>query len=194
LKINVKYKSLLLIGAPGSGKGTQGKILGTIPGFFHFSSGELFRSVDTNSAIGKTFLEYSSKGLLVPDDITIQLFNSYIDQMIAEGRFRPKVDYLVLDGLPRNVRQWYILSEKVEILFVYHLYCSDRSILVSRLKGRAVQDHRVDDTEEVIRKRFEIYERETKPLLHLFSPAQLKEIDCSALPYQVLRRILEPLP
>jgi len=190
----VKYKSLLLIGAPGSGKGTQGKILGTIPGFFHFSSGELFRSVDTNSAIGKTFLEYSSKGLLVPDDITIQLFNSYIDQMIAEGRFRPKVDYLVLDGLPRNVRQWYILSEKVEILFVYHLYCSDRSILVSRLKGRAVQDHRVDDTEEVIRKRFEIYERETKPLLHLFSPAQLKEIDCSALPYQVLRRILEPLP
>ncbi|CAI9085419.1 adenylate kinase [Candidatus Methylacidiphilum fumarolicum] len=190
----MKYKSLLLIGAPGSGKGTQGKILGTIPGFFHFSSGELFRSVDSNSVIGKTFLEYSSKGLLVPDDITIQLFNSYIDQMISEGRFRPKVDYLVLDGLPRNVRQWHILSEKVEILFVYHLYCSDRSILVSRLKGRAVQDHRVDDTEEVIRKRFEIYERETKPLLNLFSATQLKEIDCSALPYQVLRRILEPLP
>ncbi|TFE72948.1 adenylate kinase family protein [Methylacidiphilum caldifontis] len=190
----MKYNSLLLIGAPGSGKGTQGKILGTIPGFFHFSSGDLFRSVDAQSLIGKTFFEYSSKGLLVPDEITVELFNSYIEKMITEKRFRPKVDYLVLDGLPRNVRQWHILSDKVDVHYVYHLYCSDRSILEARLKGRAASDHRMDDNEEVIKKRFEVYEKETKPLLNLFSPERLIEIDCSVLPYQVLREILKPLP
>ncbi|ACD82877.1 adenylate kinase family protein [Candidatus Methylacidiphilum infernorum] len=194
MKAKVKYNSLLLIGAPGSGKGTQGKILGTIPGFFHFSSGELFRSVNAQSPVGKTFLEYSSKGLLVPDEITIQLFCSYMEKVITEGRFRPKLDYLVLDGLPRNVSQWHILSEQVEVLYVYHLHCPDRSILEARLKGRASSDHRVDDTEEVIQKRFEVYEKETKPLLELFPSERLKEIDCTRMPYQVLRQILEPLP
>src|SRR5271168_78374 len=67
----VAYKSLLLIGAPGSGKGTQGKILGTIPGFFHIACGDVFRAVDVRSSFGRAFLEYSSKGKLVPDDVSI---------------------------------------------------------------------------------------------------------------------------
>jgi len=64
----------LIFGAPGSGKGTQGRALGTLPGFFHCASGDVFRSIDTRSSLGKAFVEYSSKGQLVPDEITVELW------------------------------------------------------------------------------------------------------------------------
>ena len=69
----MKYETYLIIGAPGSGKGTQGKILGAIPRFFHCACGDVFRSLDTRTELGQAFLEYSSKGQLVPDEITVQL-------------------------------------------------------------------------------------------------------------------------
>ena len=62
-----RYQTILLFGAPGSGKGTQGKILGQIPGFYHLSCGEVFRTLDTSSELGRTFMEYSSRGELVPE-------------------------------------------------------------------------------------------------------------------------------
>src|SRR3990170_7061862 len=68
-----KYSTILIFGAPGSGKGTQGHILGTIPRFFHCACGDVFRSIDTRTSLGRTFLEYSSKGQLVPDEVTVQL-------------------------------------------------------------------------------------------------------------------------
>src|SRR6266508_2524878 len=57
-----RYKTILLFGAPGSGKGTQGKILGTIPGFFHSSTGDIFRSLDHQSVSGRSILDSISKG------------------------------------------------------------------------------------------------------------------------------------
>src|SRR3989454_6004020 len=73
------YRTVLLFGAPGAGKGTQGKILGTIPNFFHCACGDVFRSLKTDSAIGQVFLEYSSRGELVPDEQTIQLWREFIN-------------------------------------------------------------------------------------------------------------------
>jgi len=67
----MRYESILLFGAPGSGKGTQGKIIGTIPGFYHSATGEIFRSLDLQSEMGRVFWEYAGKGKLVPDEITI---------------------------------------------------------------------------------------------------------------------------
>ena len=66
-----RFKTVLLFGAPGAGKGTQGKILGAIPGFYHLSCGDVFRTIDINSDIGKVFFEYSAHGELVPDDVAI---------------------------------------------------------------------------------------------------------------------------
>ncbi len=57
-----KIKAVLLFGAPGSGKGTQGRMLGVLPGFVHVACGEVFRSIDLNSEVGKVFLKYSSRG------------------------------------------------------------------------------------------------------------------------------------
>ena len=83
----VKYKTFILFGAPGSGKGTQGKTLGTIPRLYHCACGDVFRSIDTRTKVGKAFLDYSSKGRLVPDDITVELWREAIDAAVEGHKF-----------------------------------------------------------------------------------------------------------
>src|SRR5262249_43275979 len=101
----MSYRTILLFGAPGAGKGTQGKILGSIPNFFHCACGDVFRSLKPDSPIGQVFLEYSSRGKLVPDQPTVELWRQFIDASIKSGRFHPEQDTLVLDGIPRNADQ-----------------------------------------------------------------------------------------
>src|SRR4051812_31091596 len=83
----MRYKTILLFGAPGSGKGTQGKILGSIPGMFHTACGDVFRQLDLKSDLGKKFWEFSSKGNLVPDDLTVKLWKQFIDGAERTNRF-----------------------------------------------------------------------------------------------------------
>ena len=68
----MKYKTILLFGAPGAGKGTQGKILGTIPHFFHCACGDVFRSLSASNPLAKIFIEYTGRGQLVPDEPEFQ--------------------------------------------------------------------------------------------------------------------------
>ncbi len=94
-----------MFGAPGSGKGTHGRALGAIPNFFHCACGDVFRSLRHDTPLGQTFLEYSSHGKLVPDEPTVELWRKFIDASTQMGRFHPGADTLVLDGIPRSVRQ-----------------------------------------------------------------------------------------
>ena len=188
------YNSILLLGAPGSGKGTQGKVLGTIPGFYHCSCGDVFRALDAGSEFGKAFIQYSSKGQLVPDDITVGLWSKQIESMEHSGRFRPRSDFIVLDGIPRNVNQAKILTAKLKVHRVFHLDCPDKSKVFERLKRRALKENRLDDiNDEVIRHRQEIYELETKPVLEFYGEKLVTRVDSSQLPYQVLRDILDQM-
>lgn len=190
----VKYKTFLLFGAPGSGKGTQGHILGTVPGYFHCACGEVFRSLDLTSELGKVFLSYSSKGQLVPDEITVQLWHKQIMSMETLRRFDPKIDFLVLDGIPRNEHQARMMDEYLDVVKVFHLSCKDRAKLVERLKRRALHDNRLDDAnEDVIRKRLELYEDESKPVLDHYGKNKLVFIDANQSPLDVLRTILSKL-
>ena len=70
----MKYRSILLFGAPGAGKGTQGKVLGMIPHFFHCACGDVFRKLRADSPLGRVFIKYSSRGQLVPDNQTVKLW------------------------------------------------------------------------------------------------------------------------
>src|SRR5690606_14020080 len=90
-----RYQTILLFGAPGSGKGTQGKILGQVPGFYHLSCGDVFRPIDTSSDRGKTFIEYSSRGELVPDDVTIQMWQQNMRARTILSDYKPNDDLLV---------------------------------------------------------------------------------------------------
>jgi adenylate kinase len=187
----VVYKSLLLFGAPGSGKGTQGKILGTIPGFYHCACGDVFRAVDVRSEFGKAFLQYSSKGQLVPDDVTVGLWAHQIETMEHAGRFKPESDFLVLDGIPRNVNQAKILESKLDVRRVFHLDCADKAKVYERLKRRALKENRLDDiNEEVIERRQKVYERESQPVLDYYGEKLVTRVNSDQPPFQVLRDIL----
>lgn len=185
------YRALLLFGAPGSGKGTQGKILGTIPGFYHCACGDVFRAVDIRSAFGQEFLKYSSKGQLVPDDVTIGLWSHQIETMENLGRFKPETDYLVLDGIPRNVNQAKILEGKLDVRHVFHLDCPDKAKVYERLKRRALKENRLDDiNEEVIERRQKVYENESAPVLDYYGEKLITRINSDQPPFMMLRDIL----
>jgi adenylate kinase len=78
-----RFRTFLILGAPGSGKGTQGKVLGTIPRFHHVACGDVFRSLDTRTPLGQEFVRYSSEGKLVPDDLTVQLWRANIKNKVG---------------------------------------------------------------------------------------------------------------
>jgi adenylate kinase len=185
-----RYVTYLFMGAPGSGKGTQGKALGTVPRFFHCACGEVFRSLDLRTPLGQKFVEYSSKGLLVPDDLTVELWRTKIEAQVLEAEFKPDIDALVLDGIPRNVNQAKLMENLIDVRGVFHLSCPNRNELVRRLRKRAIKDNRLDDaSEEVIRKRLATYEAETKPVLDFYS-GLVTEIDALQPPVKVLQDIL----
>jgi adenylate kinase len=188
----MKYQTYLLFGAPGSGKGTQGRTLGSIPRFYHCPCGDVFRSMDTRTKVGQAFLEYSSKGQLVPDDITVQLWKAAIDAAVEAHKFKPDIDTLILDGIPRNVAQAKIMDALIDVRRVFHLSCPDRDALFTRLKKRALKDNRLDDAnDEVIKRRLAIYEQESKPVLSYYSKDRITCLDASEPPAKVLMHILE---
>src|ERR1700741_2706534 len=93
------YRTYLLFGAHGSGKGTQGKALGMVPRFFHCACGAVFRSLDTRTKLGQAVVYYSSRGELVPDSICLELWKDSISGAVETHRFKPELDALLLDGI-----------------------------------------------------------------------------------------------
>lgn len=190
----MRYSTILLFGAPGSGKGTQGKILGTIPGYYHCSCGDVFRRLRPETNLGRTFLQYSSQGKLVPDEFTVQLWSETINADMQSGRFHPEHDLLVLDGLPRNRRQAEILTETLNVLLLLNLSCADNSKLVARLHRRALKENRLDDANlDVIQNRFDIYQRETSDVLNFYPKDIVRTIDATQSPIRVHGDIIEVL-
>jgi len=193
-KANMKFRTILLVGAPGAGKGTQGKILGTIPNFFHCACGDVFRNLTIDSEIGRIFVRYSSKGKLVPDTYTVRLWRDTIEAQTQLGRFDPERDTLVLDGIPRNLHQAKMLQDALDIVAVFNFICPDENQLSARLQRRALRDNRLDDANlEVIKKRLAIFEKETKPILAYYGPELVHTIDSTQTPINVLRDILRVL-
>lgn len=186
-----RYKTVLLFGPPGVGKGTQGKILATVPGFFHCSTGDIFRNLDIDSDIGRLFYQYSSRGELVPDDVTIKIWSTNLYANTILGLFKPQRDILVLDGMPRSVGQARILYRHIEVLRVINLVCKDQKALFERMKRRAAKSNRADDAkDDVIRRRFEVYVNETRPVLDFYDPSLITEVDALGSPAEVLNAVL----
>jgi adenylate kinase len=187
-----RYKTLLLFGAPGAGKGTQGKILGTVPGFYHCACGDVFRNIDITSDLGRKFYEHSSQGKLVPDELTVQLWAQAIHARTILGDYKPQADLLILDGIPRTVEQAQLMDEHISVLKVVHLFCSDESKMFERLRRRALKENRYDDADEkVIRKRWHVYEEQTRPVLDHYDTSLTVEVDSMGSPARVLHDILD---
>jgi adenylate kinase len=187
----MKFRSILLFGAPGVGKGTQGKILGAIPHFFHCACGDVFRNLRADSPLARTFIEYSGRGQLVPDEQTIQLWKHFIKNNTEIGRFNPVTDTLVLDGIPRNVQQAKILRNTIDVTSVFYMRTKDEESLVARMQRRAIKENRLDDANlAVIRDRLHVYENETKPVLKFYGRKLVHTINADQSPAKVLADIL----
>jgi len=187
-------KTALLFGQPGVGKGTQGKILGTVPGFVHLATGDMFRGLDRESELGQEFIRYSTQGLLVPDGLTIRLWRQYVQGLIDTNQYRPDNDLLVLDGIPRSAGQAAMIDEHIDVLRVIHLTCSDIEPLIERIKRRAIHSGRPDDADEkVIRRRMEVYHQETSTVLDFYDEAMVANVDAVGLPGEILMHILNEI-
>lgn len=188
----MRYRAILLFGAPGAGKGTQGKILGQIPNFVHFSCGDAFRSMRVDSPLGRVFVEYAGKGMLVPDEPTIELWKQSMNGLAGTGRFNPEADTLLLDGIPRNPNQVRIMAELIEVKAIFNLYCPAVDKLINRLQRRALKDNRLDDANlDVIRNRLETYKRDTRAVLDCYPESIIHQIDSTQEPLLVLLDILK---
>lgn len=188
------FNAVLLFGAPGSGKGTQGKILSGIPGLVHISSGEMFRELDPGSDLGRVFLDYSTRGELVPDDVTIRLWEHHMDKMVGTNRFDPRRDTLILDGIPRSRQQAEMLEGSIDVQLLLHLRAANEEQMIQRIRERALRENRLDDANpDVVRRRFREYEAETHPVLESYPADLIRTIDAGAAPLEVLRQVIEVL-
>lgn len=193
-KAPVRYPAALIFGAPGAGKGTQGEILTRIPGFFHLSTGVIFRKLDPQTEEARRIKEYCVKGELVPDELTISIFLNWLEARRAADKFKPKQQLLLLDGIPRTVNQCKLIERYIDVKQVLYFECLDLEIMVDRIRRRAVLEGRPDDaSESVTRKRLEIYERDTTPVLNYYDPKIIQRIDSSGLPAEVLAGCLQHL-
>jgi adenylate kinase len=190
----MKYKVILLFGAPGSGKGTQGKALGAIPGFRHTATGDIFRALDRNSDMGRVFMQYSTRGELVPDEFVIKVFQQHIENLQRQGQFDAQRDILIMDGIPRSLTQARLLADTIDVLKIVYLVASDPNEMVQRLKGRALKENRPDDADEkVIRNRLNVYESQTQPVLDFYPTDKVARINAVQPMLRVLGDIVQVL-
>jgi adenylate kinase len=159
----MKIKNILiLIGPPGSGKGTQGKLLAPILKYNYLSMGATLRQ---QAKSNKDIKKLIDKGLIIPDNMIKKIFFETLKAL-------PKAEGVILDGFPRDINQVSILDEtiskykveKVKAIFID----VPKSKILARLKKRGSIESRKDDNPEVIETRFQEYDEKTYPLVHYF--------------------------
>lgn len=172
------YRCVLLFGPPGAGKGTQGARLGALDHCVHLATGDMFRGLDRDSDLGRQVASFSSKGELVPDAVTVELWQAHVAGMIDRGEYDPAADVLLLDGIPRSEGQASMMEGLIRPAAIIHLVVTDLDAMVARMKHRAETQGRADDADEtIVRNRFVVYDRETAPVLGHYDPALVRDID-----------------
>ncbi len=187
-------RSIIILGPPGSGKGTIGKTLALAGNHYHLSSGDIFRGLSPVSPAGQLFSTYASKGHLLPDDVTIAIWRNYVAGLISTNRYFPDEQLLLLDGVPRTLQQAKIIDSYIEVNHIVVLEMADIEGLVQRMKKRALIEGRSDDTHEnVLRTRMEVYEKQTKEILSHYSSDLVTKFNADQSRLEVLRDILMKL-
>jgi adenylate kinase len=183
---------ILLVGPPGAGKGTQAVKIAEKLGIPHISTGDIFRSqIAAGTELGKQAQEYMNAGQLVPSSVT----NGMVAARLAEV---DTANGFLLDGYPRNLDQIDALDAVLvpadrQLEVVLEL-TADTDVVVKRLLQRAVEQGRADDTEDVIRKRLEVYADETAPIVSVYADRGiLVQVDGIGTVEEVNQRINDAL-
>jgi adenylate kinase len=158
---------VLLLGPQGSGKGTQAKKISATYGIPHIATGDMIREMkERPTELGRELREVYDRGDLVDDDLMIRLIRDRLDRGDTLPGF-------VLDGFPRTMAQAEALDDLLrelgrDIDVVFEFQVPDRQALLDRMLKRAAEEDRSDDTPEAIRRRLEVYEKETAPLVEYY--------------------------
>jgi adenylate kinase len=183
---------LIMMGPPGAGKGTQAKVVAATFAIPAISTGDIFRTnVTKGTPLGLQARKYMDAGEYVPDEVTNLMVRHRIDEPDAEKGF-------LLDGYPRTLAQVEELDKMIRFtghqLDAVVVLTVDGEEIVSRLLRRAETEGRADDTEEVVRRRLEVYAEQTAPLLSVYRErGLLHEVDGLGEVDEVTTRILEAL-
>jgi adenylate kinase len=183
---------LIFMGPPGAGKGTQAKVVADRFGIPAISTGDIFRAnVTQGTELGVEAKRYMDAGEYVPDSITNRMVRNRIDEEDAVKGF-------LLDGYPRTLDQVEELDGMIRFtghrLDTVIVLTVDPDELVRRLTERAESEGRSDDTEEVVRRRQEVYAEQTEPLIEVYrSRGLLREVDGIGDVDEVTERILDAL-
>jgi adenylate kinase len=174
----VSELSVVMLGAPGAGKGTQAVRIAETHRIPHISTGEMLRAaIAAGSELGQKVKEIVESGALVPDELIVEVIRERLSQPDAQNGF-------VLDGFPRTIGQAEALDALLAELgrplqIVLELELAEETA-VERMLGRAAEQGRADDTPEVIKNRFEVYRRQTEPLSNYYrSTGILVAVDSS---------------
>jgi adenylate kinase len=182
-----RYRSILLFGMPGSGKGTQGAVLGQLPAMAHISMGDVFRKIPRNGNFGREIEQYTSKGLMVPDELTVRIFERHLNILEMQELLMPEQHTLILDGLPRSYAQAERLDEFIDVIQIFHLRIVDTAVAFDRLRARALRENRLDDmSDEVIHRRIQTYYDETFKTLSFYPSDLIFDVDAGRRMIDVL--------
>jgi len=182
-------RGILLFGYPGSGKGTQGKILSALPGFHHVAMGDILRSVTPSHPSHERMQSFLRRGDLVPDDLVMDLFFRYIDDLKPSPE-----DFLVIDGVPRSARQTELLNQRISVTKIFKLSVYDERIVIERLRGRARAQNRPDDaSDDVIQHRLNVYRQETESCIRSYPGTILTRIQANQPIFDVHLDIMHAL-
>lgn len=183
---------LVIMGPPGAGKGTQATFVAEHFGIPAISTGDIFRAnVSQGTPLGRQAKAYMDAGEYVPDEVTNQMVRDRIAHPDAAGGF-------LLDGYPRTPAQVHELDDMIAAtghrLDAVAVLTVDSEAIVRRLLSRAAIQGRADDTEEVIRRRQEVYAEQTAPLIEVYSQrGLLVEVDGLGEVDEVTRRLFVAL-
>lgn len=182
-------RGILLFGYPGSGKGTQGRLLGSLPGFHHVAMGDILRSMSADNPMLERVQSYIRRGELVPDDLVMDLFFGYIESLHPAPE-----DFLVCDGVPRSARQVELLNQKVQVIKIFKLSVYDERLVIDRLRRRARDQNRPDDASDaVILRRLEVYRQETESCTKAYAGQILTRIQANQPIFDVHLDIIQAL-
>jgi adenylate kinase len=172
---------------PGSGKGTQGAVLGQLPSFVHISMGDVFRKIPRKGKFGREIEQYTSQGAMVPDDLTVRIFERQLNILEMQELLMPEQHTLVLGGLPRSCAQAERLDSFIEVIQIFHLKIDDMARAMERLRARALRENRLDDmSDEVIQRKVRTYFEETAKTLNYYPRELIFDVDADRRMIDVL--------